>query len=369
MKIAFIYRARDIHILQRAKALHDLGHQIVYFGFFPKESDIDISNFSFIEFVDFAPVLNKTTFLDFVINRKKIINKCIKLNVDLIHIQSPIYFISYLSNKVPYIIENMGSDVILLSKYRLIRRLIYYFAFKGSSAVIQDSFIAKRAGIRLGARSSSNYVIDIGVDFNIFNKNYGLVKAKEKLKIDSNCRIIFSPRQMVENSNIDLILDIVPIILDKYSDVIFIFAMMPTSDRLKHAFREVVNKYGERVQVVGYLDNIKELPFYYSASSVVLSIPTNDSSPLSVFESMACGALVLVSKHAWYRGKFFENKHLYSTNLNSYDLLDKIEFILDSHGTYIQDNAYNRVSSRYRNDIQVKKLDFLYNKVLHNGTL
>ena len=367
MKIAFLYRARNIHILQRAKSLHNLGHQIVYFGFFPKESEIDISNFSFIEFVDFTPIFKDITFLDYVINRKEIINKCIKLHVDLIHIQSPIYFASYFSNKVPYIIENMGSDVILLSKYSLIRRLIYYFAFKGSSAVIQDSFIAKRAGIRLGARSSSNYVIDIGVDFNVFNKNYGLIKAKEKLKLDSNCRIIFSPRSMGENYNIDLILNIVPSILDKYSDVIFIFAMTPISNRLKHAFKEVIKIYGDRVQVAGYLDNTKELPLYYSASSLVLSIPTSDSSPLSVFESMACGALVLVSKHAWYRGKFFESKHLHSTNLNSYDLLDKIEFILNSHDTYIQDNAYDRVSSRYRNDAQVKKLDFLYNKVLHHG--
>ena len=73
MKIAFIYRARNIHLLQRAKSLHNLGHQIVYFGFFPEESGIDISNFSFIEFVDFSPVLNNITFLDFVINRKIII--------------------------------------------------------------------------------------------------------------------------------------------------------------------------------------------------------------------------------------------------------------------------------------------------------
>ena len=367
MKIAFIYRARDIHILQRAKYLHNLGHQVIYFGFFPKFSDIDISNFSFIEFVDFAPILNNITFLDFVINRNKIINKCIELHVDLIHILSPIYFASYFSNKVPYIIDNMGSDVICFPKYNLIRRMIYYFAFKGSSAVIQDSFITKRAGIRLGARASNNYVIDIGVDFNIFNKNYGLVKAKEKLKIDSNCRIIFSPRNMKENSNIDLILDIVPSILDKYNDVIFIFALTPTSDRLKHAFKEVINKYGDRVRVEGYLDNIKEMPLYYSASSLVLSIPTSDSFPLSVSESMACGALVLVSKHAWYKGKFIENKHLYSTNLNREDLLDKIEFILNSHGTYIQDNAYDRVYSRYSNDVQVKKLDFLYKKVLHNA--
>ena len=71
MKIAFIFRAGNIHILQRAKFLHNLGHQVVYFGFFPKVSDIDISNFSFIEFVDFAPILNDSTFLDFVINRKK----------------------------------------------------------------------------------------------------------------------------------------------------------------------------------------------------------------------------------------------------------------------------------------------------------
>ena len=58
------------------------------------------------------------------------------------------------------------------------------------------------------------------------------------------------------------------------------------------------------------------------------------------------------------------------TNIDSLEnVIDKIEFILNSHSTYIQDNAYDRVYARYSNDVQVKKLDFLYNKVLHNANL
>ena len=45
MKIEFIYSDRNIKILKSDKDLNNLGNKIVYFGFFKKESDIDISNF------------------------------------------------------------------------------------------------------------------------------------------------------------------------------------------------------------------------------------------------------------------------------------------------------------------------------------
>ena len=364
MKIAFIYRARNIHILNRAKSLHSLGHKVVYFGFFPKESDIDIKNFSFIEFVDIKPFFKDITFIDYLINRNKIIKKCIDKDIDLIHIQSPIYFVSYFSNKIPFIIENMGSDVILFPKYNLIRKIIFFFGYRMSSATIQDSFNAKRAGIKLGAKRSNNYVIDIGVDFNVFNKSYNIAKSKKILNLYDKSRVIFSPRSMGDNYNIDLILDIAPSILDKYSDVVFVFATLPSTNKLQKRFDKIIKKYGDRVRVEGYLDNTNELPLYYSSSCLVLSIPTSDSSPLSVFEAMACDALVIVSKHSWYKGKFIDNKHLLSTDLNHNDLIGKIEIALNTKTTIIQNNAYDRVFSRYKNSDQIAKLNFLYNKVL-----
>jgi glycosyltransferase involved in cell wall biosynthesis len=62
--------------------------------------------------------------------------------------------------------------------------------------------------------------------------------------------------------------------------------------------------------IVGSLDNKKELPFMYADSDIVLSIPSSDSSPLTVYEAMACHVPVIVSDIDWYKDNFISGKHL-----------------------------------------------------------
>jgi glycosyltransferase involved in cell wall biosynthesis len=366
MKIAFIFRSKNVHILQRAKWLNSRGHEIIYFGFMPDDSDISLDNFSFIKYFNFKQIFSNISFLDFLLNRWKILRKCQELGVDVVHIQSPLYFASFFSNKFPYIVENMGSDVILLSKYNFIRRIIYFFAYRRASSVIQDSFVSKYSGISWGASRAKNYVIDIGVDFNIFNKKINIQSARSALGVDNNSRIIFSPRIMVPNTNIELILDSAEEILRNHKDVYFFFASNPKSKKLIRKFNKLIDTYGDKIRILGYLDNVEELPLYYAASSIVLSVPTSDSSPLSVYEAMACGNNVVVSNLKWIRGKFLNNKHLYTVELCKSDIVHKIEQILKEKDDSISNNAYKRVLYRYNQDVQLCRLERLYQKSMES---
>ena len=365
MKIAFIYRAHNVHILQRAKALHALGNEIYYFGFLPVDGGIEISRFSFINFIYLSPVLKNLSVIDFLRHRRKIIALCDEYAIDVVHIQSPVYFLGLISTKIPYIIENMGSDVIALSKYNFFRKVIFYLCYQRSSAVIQDSFVTKKYGIKAGAASYNNYVIDVGVDLNIFNSSLEIDNAKRMIGVPSDCRIIFSPRRMLVNSNIDVILDSVPKILDTYEDVIFIFAMQPEWDEMEEKFAELISVYGSRIRFLGYLDNEKELPYYYRSASAVLSIPTSDASPLSVYEAMACGAPVIVAKHPWYRGKFSKGVDLIAIEINNESLTLAITELLNSDFAFMIDNALKKVRSRFNQKSQNNRLNQLYKKVVN----
>ena len=53
------------------------------------------------------------------------------------------------------------------------------------------------------------------------------------------------------------------------------------------------------------------MQLYYNAADIVISVPSSDSSPKSVYEAMFCGKPVIISDLEW-----------------SYELLDEIDCVL-----------------------------------------
>ena len=364
MNIAFIYRCKNIHILRRSSGLAELGHEIHYIGFQPADSLIDLSNFKKIKFFNISNLFSKLTVLDFIFASFKIKRYLKENKIDILHVQSPIYCLSVLFFcNVPIIVENMGSDVLLIKKKDFLRKFLISLAYFKSKSIIQDSFTAKKAGVLLGAKSVNNYVIDVGVNMNIFNRKMLRTEAKQKLGIFEDTKIIFSPRAMGPNYNIDLIIKSARLVLNKIPNVIYIFASPLTNKSIIKSIKKLQLKYPNRVRAVGYLDNTKDLPIYMRASDVIISIPTSDSSPLTVLEAMASGAPVIASKNIWYKGKFVEGKHLYVTDLNHQNIAKKTIEVL-TFGSKVVENAYQRVQTRYSNLFCSRRLEALYNKVL-----
>ena len=107
------------------------------------------------------------------------------------------------------------------------------------------------------------------------------------------------------------------------------------------------------------------MPFYATDADVVLSVLSSDSSPRSVYESMACGTPVNVTELPWYHGKFEKAIDLLKVPIkDSSELANNILQILNGNNTLDLDSAYQKVNKNINMVNHSKKLESLYYKIL-----
>jgi len=108
------------------------------------------------------------------------------------------------------------------------------------------------------------------------------------------------------------------------------------------------------------------MPYFYRDSDVVVSVPSSDSSPRSVYEAMACGIPVIISDLEWYRNKFTAEKEVAVVPVGNIELLaNKIITILKNN--YLDtEAAYQYVFENINMIKHSQKLENLYKELLKN---
>ena len=313
MKIAFLTSANSWHIPIRTKYLVSKGHTVYFFALYPGEKNpIEPKGVKCIE------VRSKYSNNIFrIINRMfqiRVLSK--KYNIDVLHIMGmghSVYALFAQANKIVF--ENNGSDVLVHPEKNLSSKLfykIYYgFLYIFSDGVVQDSKVTKLAGIKYGAPTTNNEIIELGIDFQIFNSNIPKGVSREHLGLTINQKMVFSPRSFQSNSNIETIIATIPIVNKIFPNVQYIFCKHfgRFSDQY---YLQLITELNVENNVIftGFLDNELDIPFYSTDADVVLSVVSSDSSPRSVYEAMACNTPVIISELPWYKGKFEKNKDL-----------------------------------------------------------
>jgi glycosyltransferase involved in cell wall biosynthesis len=109
----------------------------------------------------------------------------------------------------------------------------------------------------------------------------------------------------------------------------------------------------------------ERMPDVYRAADVVVSIPSSDSSPRSVWEALACGRSVVVSDLPWAREELVDGKHALLTQLEPMAVADAIERALDDQqlGAEGRKLAENELDSSTWNT----RIDALYRSVVEGG--
>ena len=109
----------------------------------------------------------------------------------------------------------------------------------------------------------------------------------------------------------------------------------------------------------------ERMPDVYRAADVVVSIPTSDSSPRSVWEALACGSSVVVSDLPWAREELVDGKHALLTELEPLAVAAAIERALDDE----QLGAEGRRLAETELDASTwnARIDALYRSVLEIG--
>jgi len=219
--------------------------------------------------------------------------------IDVIHAHNLYYgyVASFLKEQVPVIFTPMGSDIIIHAQQNPIYKFMAHRAFKKAHVVTGDSLILQKKGYKVGAKLENNYIIQNGVDSDIFKPEGN--KLRHELGISPDETLVFSPRAITPLYNIDTIIDA-------------LYEFKKTNNRFRCLFSYAFGgKYStqlkERVISLGLSENVvwlgyvkyEDMKSYYNAADLVISVPSSDSSPKSVYEAMFCGTPIIVSDLEW----------------------------------------------------------------------
>ena len=339
-------------------------HRVILFSDY-KEEYKPVNFHPNIEIIQLPPLLetksrhfNKLVSLFYYASQ---INKIIKeYDIDIIHCVAIYYafLATFVKTDKQIIYTQQGSELLIRAKKSKFYKYMAKRVFKRVNIVTGDSKVIQKAGLDCGAPKKNNYIIQNGVDLDLFafNKNV-------KLDIQDSSRPVrlYSPRGIIPLYNIDTILDALLILKNNYKLSFVCQFTFGFGDEYLEGYKDKASRLGvnEYIEWIGYVDHT-EMPKYYSHNDVVLSIPSSDSSPKSVYESMACGTPVIVSNLPWVAESLIENKHVIISKSPSPEVLATcIIKLINDQALYkhIQLEASNLVRNKFSYRDEMKKME------------
>jgi glycosyltransferase involved in cell wall biosynthesis len=132
-------------------------------------------------------------------------------------------------------------------------------------------------------------------------------------------------------------------------------------------FGTLIHELGieDHLLVTGQIDHTGTMPFYCRDADVVVSVPSSDSSPASVYEAMACKTRVIISDLPWYRGKFEKDRDMIVVPARNVEkLADAIIQVLSGEKKVDIQSAYEKVFKKINYQTENGKLEKLYQRIL-----
>jgi glycosyltransferase involved in cell wall biosynthesis len=194
--------------------------------------------------------------------------------------------------RIPVIVSARGSDINLLSKFQLIRRMIRW-TLEHSAAVIAVSEALKDAMIGLGADGDRIHVVPNGVDATRFQPIISS-EARRNLSLPSNGAILVSVGSLIPSKGHELVLRALARLKNKEArPQLYILGEGPHRDSLEELAKQLGIQ--ETVHFAGTRPN-EELPSWFSAATVSCLASTREGWPNVVTESLACGTPVVATR-------------------------------------------------------------------------
>ena len=261
-------------------------------------------------------------------------------NIEVVHAHNLYYgyVASFLKAKIPIIFTPMGSDIIIHAQNNFIYRYMARRAFRNAAVVTGDSLLKQKRGYQVGAKTERNYIIQNGVDSSIFYPKDNALK--KEFHVGENEFLFFSPRAITPLYNIDIILDSLHTLKEANLRFKCMFSFAFGGEyysELKH--KVITLGLEDHIIWLGYI-KYEDMQLYYNASDLIISVPSSDSSPKSVYEAMFCGKPVIISDLEW-----------------SYELLDELECVcrVDVRNAGQLSNSIIRLISDSRFSEQITK--------------
>ena len=278
LRIAIVANTNSIHTLRWVSWLEKKGHEVTVFSlkegekctYFGPEPRLDRSLI-----IDLGNDVRKTT--------RKLQTLIDEVKPDLIHgffLTNHAFYASRMEN-YPIVVTAMGSDVLVHPKESRLLSWVIKKTGNNSMKVICPPLLSKDL-VKLGVDENKIVTNLIGINTDIFQP-----LEKEKCVVFSRgFKDIYNPKVVAK-----------AIILVHKRDPEIKFYLAGDGP-LKQTIEEDLE--GHNVEFPGQLTE-KELGGIMGKSKIVISSSLSDSIPLTIFEAMACGSILIVTNNHGHR--------------------------------------------------------------------
>lgn len=330
---------------ERIKIIEDYG----YFG-----KILSLFGLKYLSCAHFNKLISSMRFT-------KIINTIVNdYNIDIIHAHSLYYgyLASGVRKDIPIVFTPMGSDIIIHAQESSIHRHMARKAFSRADVVTGDSLLLRKQGVKVGAKQEHNYIVQNGVDTEIFYPEDN--ELKSQLGVTHEEVLIFSPRALMELYNIDVILESLVLLRDAGCKIKCMFSYAFGGEYVGK-LKKYVKEYSLERNVIwlGYI-GYHEMAKYYNAADIVVSVPSSDSSPKSVYEAMFCRKPVIVSDLEWSYELLSDCECLLRVKVrDAGELANGIKFLMEnkSERDRIASNAYEVAPKHFDYYVNMKQME------------
>ena len=305
MKLCFIANADSIHTIRWVNYFAQQGHQVSLITDKPASVWARTTLSSTITLYDLTEYVNirKIRYLLWLPTIKRLL-KQIRPDVLHAHNISGAGWLGAFSGYHPFIITSHGSDLMLLSQKSWAHRTLSLYALHKVDHLSCVSKALQEKAISFGVPANKLTLIDLGIDTAIYYPAKDVKQLRFKLGL-KNAPVILSIRAIQKIYNPLDIINAIPFILKKIPAAQFVIFTYNADAAMLVQLQDIIHGMGvtQSVHFVDKLSTEPEIADYYRAADVVVSVPLSDGTPKSVQESMACGAVPVLSDlpalHEW----------------------------------------------------------------------
>lgn len=260
----------------------------------------------------------------------------------------------------PLICSAWGSDVFGVRGHAKRRSRS---ALAGADLVLADSSDLARETKALAERDIPVEVVRSPLDLELFAPGDPR-SAREALGLPQD-RLVMAMRGLGPIYNPDLLLEAFALVRVGHPDARLV--LKRPGGETPPAVLTAIERLGLSAAVImlGSV-SLEQMPDVYRAADVVVSIPSTDSSPRSVWEAFACARPVVVSDLPWARDELRDGRHALLAPLETDPIAAAIARVLDdsalAHRLGVESRAL--VVTEFDPRATVARIDELYRSVV-----
>jgi glycosyltransferase involved in cell wall biosynthesis len=208
--------------------------------------------------------------------------------------------LALLSGVHPLVVTVMGGDVLPeqhlggLSPWELrtTRRVL-----READVILAKSDALRPAIRALGGAEDKIEVVRWGVDSAVFRRDEARgARLRVDLGLAAGDRVILSPRILAPLYNTHLLVEAMPAVLARVPQAVLLLTEYGADPAYRAAVSASAGRLlGDRVRLIGRRPH-EEMPALYSLAEAVVSVPSSDGLPQSLFETMACGTPAVLGR-------------------------------------------------------------------------